>query len=268
MKRLRKTLFSLIMLAALLAGSLAVQAKVIVNHDLYNDLNTASQRKAYKAFAAYLTKGAEGKKYKVEQRIYKGKLSSTDLDELRGILSDEYFGIYGECVIDYYARSGGVKEIVANPKRDIGRYKKNVKYSKIIQKKAQNLVKGVKSEKKKSDIIQAWICNHVTYTKGKVDGLSTGDAWCAYKTGKALCTGYAQLYRCMCNAVGINCREVNGYADGINGWEGHEWNKVKINGVWYYADITFLDSGEDDVYTYSSALWSDHRVDSDFYRHK
>ena len=41
--------------------------------------------------------------------------------------------------------------------------------------------------------------------------------------------------------------------------EGHEWNKVKVDGKWYYIDVTFNQS-TDGKYYLSEKLWDDHKI--------
>lgn len=56
---------------------------------------------------------------------------------------------------------------------------------------------------------------------------------------QACCHGYSRLLNLVLNNVGIQSVNVRGYSF-INGKEeGHEWNKVKINGKWYNCDLTW-----------------------------
>ena len=49
----------------------------------------------------------------------------------------------------------------------------------------------------------------------------------------AICRGYAQAYQYLMNLQGIEC----GYVYG----EGHCWNIIKLDGDWYYVDVTWGD---------------------------
>lgn len=56
---------------------------------------------------------------------------------------------------------------------------------------------------------------------------------------QACCHGYSRLLNLVLNNVGIQSINVRGYSC-INGnEEGHEWNKVKIDGKWYNCDLTW-----------------------------
>jgi transglutaminase/protease-like cytokinesis protein 3 len=67
---------------------------------------------------------------------------------------------------------------------------------------------------------------------------------------KAVAEGYAILFRELCKNAGINCQLVEGKAsenkDKIKKYRtkknfntNHTWNKVEVNGVWYYIDVTW-----------------------------
>jgi hypothetical protein len=63
----------------------------------------------------------------------------------------------------------------------------------------------------------------------------------------AVCAGYAALYKLLCDLGGIECAVVSGQARGLNfssgkGLMGHDWNAVRIDGVWRPVDVTW-DSG-------------------------
>ena len=49
-----------------------------------------------------------------------------------------------------------------------------------------------------------------------------------------VCDGYAKAFSLLCNMEGIDCIRVTGKLSS----EGHAWNKVKIDGIWYVVDIT------------------------------
>ena len=60
---------------------------------------------------------------------------------------------------------------------------------------------------------------------------------------KAVCAGYARAYQYLLNRMGIECAYVKGPCpDGV--W--HAWNIVKLEGDYYYVDVTFDDSSNTD----------------------
>ena len=67
----------------------------------------------------------------------------------------------------------------------------------------------------------------------------------------AVCEGYANLFKYMCDVASVPCEKVSGYARGVGASlidedpqnnSNHAWNIVKINNAWYVVDCTW-DSG-------------------------
>lgn len=77
----------------------------------------------------------------------------------------------------------------------------------------------------------AYLVKHATYS--------------AAITGKTVCQGYATYFYRLANKAGIECRVVDGTGNG----GGHAWNLVKIDGKYYYVDVTW-DDGSYDKYAY------------------
>lgn len=68
----------------------------------------------------------------------------------------------------------------------------------------------------------------------------------ALRTGKAVCEGYAQLFRKVSELMGIPCKVVSGYSKtnvnditNIPDEADHAWNAVRINHQWYLLDVTW-----------------------------
>ncbi|MCI9545731.1 MAG: transglutaminase domain-containing protein [Lachnospiraceae bacterium] len=101
--------------------------------------------------------------------------------------------------------------------------------------------------------INNYVCNLITYDE------SYGDAYSAFTTGRGRCSSYSACVKAMCDYVGIECREIEGQANGSSGWELHAWNQVKIGGAWYYTDACWNDSTNNE-YMFSSTLWSNHQI--------
>ncbi len=98
----------------------------------------------------------------------------------------------------------------------------------------------------------------------------------ALVNGKTICGGYSESFYLLMNALGVECRYLQGYAG-----EYHAWNCLKIDGDYYYMDVTWDDydtvTDSSDkvvcdngiVYTYfcitSEDLAKTHTPDSDFW---
>lgn len=71
---------------------------------------------------------------------------------------------------------------------------------------------------------------------GKVDEkyYNSFNAYGALIEGTAVCEGYSEAFKLLCDRAGIDCIIVTGELDGV----GHAWNRVRINDKWYDVDVT------------------------------
>lgn len=80
----------------------------------------------------------------------------------------------------------------------------------------------------------------------------------------AVCEGYAKAYALLLNASGIENVYVTGSSKGV----GHAWNMVKIDGGWYWYDLTWDDQpthADGIIYTYmcqEGETFADHTVNT------
>ncbi len=133
---------------------------------------------------------------------------------------------------------------------EIDRFALNVPDSqtKDIQLLANYLAQTSKTETEKVRAIYVWITNHINYDWETFQHKKINDqsAEKTLKTRMAVCEGYANLFRALCNAVKIPCEVVNGYAKSADYQIGtaidepnHSWNVVKLAEKWQLADPTW-----------------------------
>ena len=105
-----------------------------------------------------------------------------------------------------------------------------------------------KSDYEKAKILHDRLCDITTYIYGNNNQNSYG----ALIEGEAVCNGYARAYQHLLEEVGIEVWYVNGdsYMPGSTTLISHAWNIVKLNGEWYYTDVTWDDQGDYTFYTY------------------
>lgn len=84
----------------------------------------------------------------------------------------------------------------------------------------------------KARAINNWLCDHMTYD---LNYYTTRDA---LLIGRGRCQGYANAYKNLMNTAGIPTDFIGGYGNGGR----HGWNRVLINGAYYYVDVTWNDS--------------------------
>lgn len=68
---------------------------------------------------------------------------------------------------------------------------------------------------------------------------------------KAMCEGYSKTVQYLLNKMGIECLYITGESEG----EGHAWNYVKLDNVYYGLDVTWCDpKSMDDMKSYAYCL--------------
>ena len=135
--------------------------------------------------------------------------------------------------------------------------------------KVTELTSGLsgKSDYEKSKIIHDRVIDTVTYVSR--DG-NDQNAYNALVEGKAVCNGYARAYQHLMNEVGIPTWFVRGSSinPATNTSIGHAWNIVKLDGQWYYTDVTWDDQGESTFYEYlnitTPKMAQGHTLDADY----
>lgn len=65
-------------------------------------------------------------------------------------------------------------------------------------------------------------------------------------TKKAICIGYSEIFKAVCDAIGIESEIVTGYSkiyiddiENEKNYKNHAWNVVKINNEWKLIDVTW-----------------------------
>lgn len=140
----------------------------------------------------------------------------------------------------------------------------------IIWNKAQEIVQGSSGERAKLKAIYDWVTTNIYYNYGMLNGTAPRQvsALETYVNESSVCEGYANLTKTFCNAVGIPCRVVSGFATGVdtdstveNVWalyqtylkggdletfsaamrkyENHAWNEAYVGGEWIILDPTW-----------------------------
>ncbi|MEB3192940.1 MAG: transglutaminase domain-containing protein [Snowella sp.] len=116
-----------------------------------------------------------------------------------------------------------------------------------VQEIANQLALHAVTEADKARIIYSWITQHISYdvamaVSGNIDDLSPPGV---LQRRRTICSGYANLYQAIAQAMGLEAIIIEGYARGSSGLVGkdpqvnHAWNGVRIQGVWYLLDTTW-----------------------------
>ncbi|MGV3539652.1 MAG: transglutaminase domain-containing protein [Rufibacter sp.] len=112
------------------------------------------------------------------------------------------------------------------------------------------LVKPYETEVEKVRSIYAWIVYTLNYDHAlaRMKDPTQRSIQNTLSTKKAICGGYANLVKAMCDIAGIECVVIAGYTRRYNfeatrkkrfTWSEHAWNAVKIEGEWFLLDATW-----------------------------
>lgn len=113
--------------------------------------------------------------------------------------------------------------------------------------------------------VNNYLCDLITYPPNEPYAAETHTPYNAFKTGSAVCDGYAKAAKLMLNEYGVECDFIIGTC--TNGG-GHAWNMVKLDGEWYHMDVCWNDGASEwdaegrtqyllvtDEYMYQSRTW-------------
>ena len=131
--------------------------------------------------------------------------------------------------------------------------------------KVSELTSGVSgSDYDKAKNLHDKVVNLVKYVTTPNDQ----NAYGALVEGKAICNGYARAYQHLMNQIGIPTWYIRGTSvNPVTGETiGHAWNIAKLNGSWYYTDVTWDDQDTETFYEFfnitSAKLALTHTADS------
>lgn len=162
-------------------------------------------------------------------------------------------GREGSCSNVYYTASFNIDNIT---------YDEYLAKIKLINQEIEPLVAKVNAEEnlyEKYKLIYTWIIENYTYFKSKeaigiVDFTDTDEFILAHTethstqniesilTKEAICDGFADTFKYVCNACKLECMTIIGYVQARELKQYHAWNIVPYNGKWYLIDATFGNS--------------------------
>ena len=106
------------------------------------------------------------------------------------------------------------------------------------------------SDWEKALYIHDYLANNVEYdfegarVNNEMNAANESNAGAAYNTPygplvnhSAVCSGYAAAYQYLAQLLGLECGRVSGTGDG----ESHSWNYIRLDGSYYWVDVTWDD---------------------------
>lgn len=107
-----------------------------------------------------------------------------------------------------------------------------------------NALNSKMTDSEKAKVLYGYLIKNITYT----DDTKANNVYNAYGSlveGKAVCQGYTAAYNLLLKMEGIEAVGCSGKATNDKGTENHIWTKAKLEGKWYYIDVTWGDGYED-----------------------
>ena len=123
-----------------------------------------------------------------------------------------------------------------------------------------NLDSDTLTDREKITIIQNYL-NAIANknTNNTYDGYISSIIFNGYYSGGD-CEAYTATFCFLCECIDIEVLYCGGSSDNGNGiYYGHAWNKVKVDGTWYYIDSYWNACLNNFDYFLSKTLWSNHR---------
>lgn len=122
------------------------------------------------------------------------------------------------------------------------------RYEANVSTLAQYLLKPAKTDIEKARVLFTWVASHVKYddkafNSGEYPDYSAEDV---LQNKKAVCDGYGNILKALCDAAGLESEKVIGYAKGYGYKVGdtfketdHAWNVIKVDNEWRLFDATW-----------------------------
>lgn len=113
---------------------------------------------------------------------------------------------------------------------------------------AQYLIKPAKNDIEKARVLFTWVATHVKYDDLAFNTNNYPEYTADYvlKNKRAVCEGYSNILKSLCEAAGLQAEKVSGYAKGYGYKKGdkftdtdHAWNVIKVDNKWRLFDVTW-----------------------------
>lgn len=119
-----------------------------------------------------------------------------------------------------------------------------------VERLAVYLTAEADDDAERARAIYIWITNNIAYSDttitngwlGTPENAQQQQAAQVLKNRAAVCEGFANLYKALCEAAGLRAEVVTGAVKEENGTiadVGHAWNAVEVAGEWYLTDPTW-----------------------------
>ena len=191
----------------------------------------------------------------IYQEIYQGVQNGDNTIQIHDILPDKANQILQNVMYDFpeiFWLDGGSSSTqysetlleqgytVIEPVYVYGQ-EERAKKSAEIKAKAGEILASVPIESGEYEKIKytyEYLIDHIDYVE---DAEDNQNIYSALVNGKSVCAGYAKANQFLLNELGIYCTYVTGTSQNEDGTEAHAWNIVRLDGKYYYVDVTWAD---------------------------
>ncbi len=237
----------LFLLCFILAGSLFFTKDV--NAATFSD----TQKEYINVLSKFMIEGTVSGNLDVYRTVSQGKSGNKCMEAAaisnRAALMAEGIDFLDSNWSQYYAVETRDGATTFNSTKLISRSKFRRRYKKIIRglDEALSTVDSSMSQADKAMAVYIYFAENTTYKESK-------DAHTGYDvlvSHVGVCDGLANAYALAMNTLGIPCAVISNYS------KNHSWNIVKLNGIWYFVDLTNgvgVGKHEGMVVTYDSFL--------------
>lgn len=237
----------LFLLCFILAGSLFFTKDV--DAATFSD----TQKEYINVLSKFMIEGTVSGNLDVYRTVSQGKSGKKCMEVAaisnRAVLMAEGIDFLDSNWSQYYAVETRDGATTFNSTKLISRSKFRRRYKKIIRglDEALSTVDSSMSQADKAMAVYIYFAENTTYKESK-------DAHTGYDvlvSHVGVCDGLANAYALAMNTLGIPCAVISNYS------KNHSWNIVKLNGIWYFVDLTNgvgVGKHEGMVVTYDSFL--------------
>lgn len=175
-------------------------------------------------------------------------LDETCIDRIfQCVLNDhpELFFVSGYTYTKYY-RGEDVVAIDFSGTYDM-KYEEAVMRKQEIEQAAESILSGIDAQAGEYDKVKYVYDTIVRSTDYDLQASDNQNIYSVFVGHSSVCQGYAKAAQYLLNRLGVDCTLVLG---SVEEGQGHAWNLVKVDGSFYYMDVTWGDASyqaQDDV---------------------
>ena len=175
----------------------------------------------------------------------------------------QHFWISGSYRYSYSGQNGMIYNLEVSYTMEDGELSEaKQKFNRAVE-EIVNGISGDMCEYDREKLVHDRLADRIEYVSGSSNA---HNAYGALAEGRAVCDGYSKAFQYALYKVGILSTIVSGTSITSSGEGAHAWNLVRIDGSYYYTDLTWNDQGSTIYYAYFnlplSEMSEDHMLEN------